>query len=206
MRLTGARDSKMLIAVEGIDGSGKTTVVKFLEEELKKRGYDVVVFKEPTNSEWGRKIKRAFKDRRLKPEEELELFLKDRVWNVKNNVVPALKAGKVVIMDRYYYSTIAYQGALGIDPDYIRQLNEKIAPKPDLVIILDVKPETALKRIIGRGNRPNRFEDLEYLRRVREIFLSLKNKNIVVIDAERDLENVKSDVLKVVSKYLATKS
>ncbi len=196
----------MLIAVEGIDGSGKTTVVRFLEEELKKRGYDVVVFKEPTNSEWGRRIKRAFKDRRLKPEEELELFLKDREWNVKNNVVPALKAGKVVIMDRYYYSTIAYQGALGIDPDYIKQLNEKIAPKPDLVIILDVKPETALKRIRMRGDKPNRFEDLEYLRKVREIFLSLKNKNIVVIDAERNMEEVKSDVLNVVSKYLATRS
>ncbi len=192
----------MLIVIEGIDGSGKTTMAKFIEEELKKRGYDVVVFKEPTNSEWGRRIRKAFKNRNLRPEDELELFIKDRIWDVKYNILPALKAGKIVVMDRYYYSTIAYQGALGIDPDYIRKLNEKIAPKPDLVIILDIKPETALERIRMRGDKPNRFEDLEYLRRVREIFLSLKNKNIIIIDAERDMEEVKSDVLNVVLKYI----
>ena len=97
---------KMLIAVEGIDGSGKTTIVKFLEEELKRKGYNVATFKEPTDSEWGRRIRRAFRDRSLKPEEELELFLRDREWNVKHNILPALKAGKIVIMDRYYLSLI----------------------------------------------------------------------------------------------------
>ena len=190
----------MLIAVEGIDGSGKTTIVRFLEQELKKRGYDVATFKEPTGSEWGKKIRQAFRDRSLKPEDELELFLKDREWNVKHNILPALKAGKIVIMDRYYYSTIAYQGALGIDLNYIRQLNEKF-PKPDLVIILDINPETALKRIKKRGDKPNRFEDVEYLKKVREIFLSLKD-NVVVIDAERCLDDVKNDVLKVVLSLL----
>ena len=195
----------MLIAVEGIDGSGKTTIVRFLKEELKKRGYNVITFKEPTDSEWGKKIRQAFKDRNLRPEEELELFLKDREWNVRHNILPALKADKIVIMDRYYYSTIAYQGALGIDPNYIRQLNEKIAPKPDLVIILDVKPETALERIRMRGDKPNRFEDLVYLRKVREIFLSMKN-NVVVVNAEKNLEDVKKDVLNVVLEYLADHS
>ncbi len=191
----------MLIAFEGIDGAGKTTIVNFLKDELKKRGYNVVTFKEPTDSEWGRKIRQAFKDRSLKPEDELELFLKDREWNVKRNILPSLKAGKIVIMDRYYYSTIAYQGARGIDIERIRKLNEKF-PKPDLVIILDIKPETAIRRIRQRGDVPNRFEDLEYLKRVREIFLSLKN-NIVVVNAERPIEEVKREVLDIVLKHIS---
>ena len=189
----------MLIAVEGIDGSGKTTVVRFLIEELRKRGYDVVAFKEPTDSEYGRRIRQILKERKVSPEEELKLFIKDREFNVRNNILPALKSGKIVIMDRYYYSTIAYQGALGLDVEMIRKLNEQF-PKPDLVIILDVSPETALKRIKAK-RRPDRFEDLEYLRKVREIFLSLKN-NIVVVDAERNIEDVNRDVLKVVLEHL----
>jgi len=192
----------MIIAIEGIDGAGKTTIVKFLTKELKRRGYDVISFKEPTESEWGRKIKSStFKDRSFNPEDELKLFLKDREWNVEHNILPALKAGKIVIMDRYYYSTIAYQGARGIDIKKICKLNEKF-PKPDLVIILDIKPETALERIRRRGDKPNRFEDLEYLRKVREIFLSLKN-NVVIVNAERPIEEVKRDVLGIVFKHLS---
>ncbi len=190
----------MLIAIEGIDGAGKTTIVKFLEEELKKLGYDVVVFKEPTNSEFGKKIREILRTREIKPEEELELFIRDRDYDVKNNVIPALKSGKIVLMDRYYYSTIAYQGALGIDVDYIYKLNERF-PKPDLIVILDVKPEIGLQRIKNK-RKPDRFEDLEYLRRVREIFLSLKNDNVVVINAERDLNDVKRVVLKTVLDFI----
>jgi len=192
---------RALIAVEGIDGAGKTTIVKFLVEELRRRGYNVVALKEPTESEWGKKIRQAFRDRSLKPEEELDLFLKDREWNVKHNILPALKAGKIVIMDRYYYSTIAYQGARGIEPNYIRKLNERF-PKPNLVIILDIKPETALERIRMRGDKPNRFEDLEYLKRVRNIFLSLKD-NVVVVNAERDINEVKRDVLSIVLRHIS---
>ncbi len=185
----------MLIVVEGIDGSGKSTLVRFLVEELRKRGYDVVSFKEPTDSEWGRRVR----EENLSPEEELELFLKDREWNVKNNIVPSLKSGKIVVMDRYYHSTIAYQGAKGIDVDYIRKLNEKF-PKPDLVIVLDVDPETALKRIEGK-RKPSKFEDVEYLRKVREIYLSMDD--VVVVDAERPIEVVKRDVLDLVLRHIS---
>ena len=190
----------VLIAVEGIDGAGKTTIVKFLAEELKKRGYEVATFKEPTDSEWGRKVRHE----KLKPEEELELFLKDREWNVENNIIPALSSGKIVILDRYYYSTIAYQGARGISVELIKKLNERF-PKPDLVIILDVSPETALKRIKDRG-APDKFERMEFLRKVRENFLKLKDKNVIIIDAELDLDTVKKKVLEVVLKYLQLKA
>jgi len=189
----------VLIAVEGIDGSGKTTIVKFLAEELKRRGYNVVTFKEPTDSEWGKKVKQA----KLKPEEELELFLKDREWNVKNNIIPALKSGKIVVLDRYYYSTIAYQGARGIDPELIKKLNERF-PKPDIVILLDVSPEIALRRIKVRGE-PDKFEKIEFLRKVRENFLKLKGENVFIINAELDLDTVKEKVLEIVLKYLQLK-
>ena len=193
----------MLIAIEGIDGAGKTTLTKFLEKELKKRGYDVITLKEPTDSEYGKKIKEILKTRNINPLKELELFIKDREYNVKNNVIPALKSGKIVLMDRYYYSTIAYQGALGIDVEYIKKLNEKF-PKPDLVIILDVKPEIGLQRIKNK-RKLDRFEDLEYLKRVREVYLSLKD-NIVILNAERDIEEVKKEALKIVLDFLSSKS
>ncbi len=188
----------MLIAIEGIDGSGKTTVAEFLKNRLIEIGYEVILLKEPTDSPWGRKIKESYSSR-LSPEEELELFLKDREYDAKENIIPALEKGMVVIMDRYYYSTIAYQGALGFDTEELRDRNEKIAPKPDLLIVLDLPPEKALKRVKKRGE-PNEFEKSEYLRKVREIFLSIPEA--VVVDADRETEEVKKEVLEKVIEVL----
>ncbi|AEA46082.1 dTMP kinase [Archaeoglobus veneficus] len=186
----------MLIAIEGIDGVGKTTIAKFLKEELEKRGYEVVLLKEPTNSEWGRKIKASL-NKRLSAEEELELFILDRKYNVEHNILPALKQGKIVIMDRYYYSNIAYQAARGLDAERIKRINEEIAPRPDIVILLDAPPEICLERIMERGEIPNSFEDPEYLKKVREIFKSLKD-NVVIVDASKSIDEVKKDVLRIV--------
>ncbi len=188
----------MLIAIEGIDGSGKTTVAEFLKNRLIEIGYEVILLKEPTDSPWGRKIKESYSSR-LSPEEELELFLKDREYDAKENIIPALEKGMVVIMDRYYYSTIAYQGALGFDTEELRDRNEKIAPKPDLLIVLDLPPEKALKRVKKRGE-PNEFEKSEYLRKVREIFLSIPEA--VVVDADRETEEIKREVLEKVIEVL----
>ncbi|MCS7121255.1 MAG: dTMP kinase [Archaeoglobaceae archaeon] len=186
----------MLIAVEGIDGAGKSTIVKFLAEELKKLSYDVVTFKEPSDSEYG-KILRSMKER-LDAEKELELFLKDRSIDVQKNIIPALSSGKIVIMDRYYYSNIAYQAARGLNAEIIKRENEKIAPKPDLVILLDLDVETALSRKESRSV----FEDKEYLKKVREEFLKLKDDNIKIVDASRPVEEVKKEVLKIVTSIL----
>ncbi len=188
----------MLIAIEGIDGSGKTTVAEFLKNRLMEIGYEVILLKEPTDSPWGRKIKESYSSR-LSPEEELELFLKDREYDAKENIIPALEKGMVVIMDRYYYSTIAYQGALGFDTEELRDRNEKIAPKPDLLIVLDLPPEKALKRVKKRGE-PNEFEKSEYLRKVREIFLSIPEA--VVVDADRETEEIKREVFEKVIEVL----
>ena len=194
----------MLIAIEGIDGSGKSTIANYLKEELEKEGFRVVVYKEPTNSVHGQKIRQSFNNR-LDAHKELELFLLDRKHDVEKNILPALKKGYIIVMDRYYYSTIAYQGARGIDIDKIKKMNEKIAPKPDLVIILDVKPEIGIRRIKERGDKPNKFEDLEYLEKVRKIFLELKDDNIVIVDANKNIEFVKNEVLRAIKKFLKFK-
>ncbi|HID43629.1 MAG TPA: dTMP kinase [Archaeoglobaceae archaeon] len=187
----------MLIAIEGIDGAGKTSLAKFLEKELQKLGFDVVIFKEPTKSELGKKI---MESSNLSPEEELELFILDRKYDVENNIRPALEQGKVVIMDRYYYSTMAYQGALGLDINEIRRKNEEIAPEPGLVIFLDLDPEKAIKRVSKRG-RQDRFEDPDYLKKVREIFLSLNDK-MVVLDAEENPQILGKKALKLILEQL----
>lgn len=195
----------MLIAIEGIDGAGKTTIARFLRDELEKRGFSVILLKEPTDGEYGRRIKEA--EDRFDPEEELQLFLLDRKEDVEKNILPALREGKVVIMDRYYISSIAYQGARGLDMDEIRKMNEEIAPKPDLIIILDVSPQEGLKRVGKRGSRTV-FEEESYLAEVRENFLRIGNKmgengNVEVINTERELEEVKKDVLDAVLRVLS---
>ncbi len=192
----------MLIAVEGIDGAGKTTVSKYIADILKKKGYDVVILKEPTDGKYGRQIKSS--NRRLDPERELELFILDRIEDVKNNIIPALNAKKVVIMDRYYYSNIAYQSAVGLDGEEIKKMNEEIAPKPDLVILLDVDPETALKRIVSRG-KLTPFEELEYLKKVRENFLKYTDNVTVVVDASKPLEKVKEEVGRIINNFLRSR-
>ena len=189
----------MLIAVEGIDGTGKTTVSRYIVELLRKKGFECVLLREPGDSEYGERIRNSKK--RLSPEKELELFMLDRIEDVRNNILPALEEGKVVVMDRYYFSSIAYQGARGLDAEEIRKMNEKIAPKPDLVILLDAEPEVVLERIKSRGDLTP-FEDLEYLKKVRENFLKYADESTVIIDASNPLDKVKEKVKRVICEFL----
>ncbi|HMA53333.1 MAG TPA: dTMP kinase [Acidobacteriota bacterium] len=181
----------LLIVLEGIDGSGKTTQARALLRRLRRRGRKAVFFREPTRGRWGREIKRlAARADSLTPEEELELFVKDRRENVEKNLVPALAAGKVVVLDRYYFSTIAYQGAKGIDVRRIRRMNEAFAIPPDLVIILDVDAPAGLARIAGRRSRDELFEREDYLVRVARIFAGLKGPRFVHLDGRGDMRAI----------------
>jgi dTMP kinase len=189
----------MLIAVEGIDGAGKTTIANHLCDFLSKKGYKCIVLKEPSESIYGKMIK-SLKSR-PDPETEMELFLKDREMDVKDRILPALEEGKIVIMDRYYYSNIAYQSARGLNADRIRELNERIAPKPDLVILLDLSPSKALERIKNR-EKLSIFEEKDYLEKVRQKFLEIADERTVIINAERDLEVVKREAEEAVIRLL----
>jgi dTMP kinase len=177
----------LLIVFEGIDGSGKTTQAKALLRRLRRRGRKAVFFREPTRGRWGREIKRlAARADSLTPEEELMLFVEDRRENVERNLRPALAAGKDVVLDRYYFSTIAYQGAKGIDARRIRRMNEAFAIRPDLVVILDVDAAGGLARIADRKSRDELFEREDYLVRVARIFAGFKGPLFVHLDGRGD--------------------
>ena len=174
------------IVVEGIDGTGKTTLARNISRRLESRGFPAIFTYEPTDGPWGKMLRRSFSaPGRLTPEEELDLFLKDRKDHVKKVVSPSLEQGKIVICDRYYFSTMAYQGARGLNPEEIRKTNEMFAPIPDLVLLLELDPEAAIQRIReNRGQLPDNFEQLEYLKRVTRVFKDLSDQSIARIDAE----------------------
>jgi dTMP kinase len=169
----------LFIVIEGIDGTGKSTQAKRLGEWFTTQGREVVLSREPTAGPWGRKVRESGDTGRLSPEDELQYFLNDRREHVDELIAPALAAGKVVILDRYYFSTMAYQGARGFDPAEIRRKNEAFAPVPDLLLVMDLDVDIALGRIGARGDIANEFEKRENLERCREIFLSLQRENFV---------------------------
>ena len=191
-----------LIAIEGIDGSGKTTISRYVKNILNDFGIKASILKEPSDSKYGKMLKNA--KRRFPPEKELELFILDRIEDVEKNILPKLNSGISVIMDRYYYSNVAYQGALGIDPDEILRKNQEIAPKPDLTILLDLSPEKALERLRRRkGLTP--YEDINYLERVRRIYLNIKSDEIRVVNAEEPLNVVKEECYNLILDLLASR-
>jgi dTMP kinase len=197
----------ILIVFEGIDGSGKSTQAALLIERLKEKGFEIVYFREPSEGKWGRKIKtKALHPDSLSPEEELGLFLKDRKENVATNLKPALSEKKIIVLDRYYYSTIAYQGARGIDTKRIRKMNEDFVVKADLVFILDIEPRKGLERIKDRAKKDKLFEQKDYLVKVRRIFRSIKGKNIFHIDGRKPKEKIAEEIEKIVFGYLANKA
>jgi len=169
------------IVIDGIDGCGKSSHAKALVKYLKQQGRNAIFLKEPTTeSPAGKELAGALRsEKRPPPEEELRLFIEDRRWDVENRINPAMNEGKDIVMDRYYYSTMAYQGARGMDIETIRKMNS-FAPVPDLAIILDIEPELAVERISRRG-QGNYFEKLDYLEKVRAVFLSMKNYDEVAI-------------------------
>jgi dTMP kinase len=197
----------ILIALEGIDGSGKSTQATSTElaTTFTQQGYEVVSFHEPSDSPWGRRIRemKRLGTRLLAPSQELDLFLRDRRYDVVANIEPALAAHKVVLMDRYYFSTMAYQGALGIDPEHIQRLNEAFAPIPDLVFILLISPAAALQRIRhSRGQPDNVFELEAYLKHVDAIFRTLKGPHIHFIPADQPVATVTAMLRRKIAAFL----
>ncbi len=177
------KTSSILIAIEGIDGAGKTTQVRMLREALERGGESPIVSKEPTNGPWGKLIKDSATTGRLSPEEELNAFIQDRTQHVNELIAPALEQGRIVILDRYFYSSIAYQGSRGANVEEIRTLMESRFPIPDAVFVLDVDPAVGVHRIShSRGEEPNHFEDRANLAKAREIFQGMIDSNIHHID------------------------
>jgi len=189
-----------LIVIEGIDGTGKSTQVSMLAQALRQDGYQVTESFEPTNGPWGTQLRESATTGRLNIDQELELFIKDRKQHVEELILPAMERGEIVILDRYYFSTMAYQGARGVDPLSIRQQNETFAPTPDMLIILDLSVDTALDRIGIRDGEANEFEKTESLQFCRDLFLSLEGEpHAHVIDAHAEVNEVHKRIMQAVT-------
>jgi dTMP kinase len=189
-----------LIVFEGIDGTGKSTQCELLAKSLTERDILNIALAEPTRGTWGTKIRKLLSEGRqgISPQEELSWFVNDRKEDIELNIMPALQDNKVVLMDRYYFSTAAYQGALGLDPEQIRLENETFAPIPDRVLIFLTSPETCLERIESSRDQKSAFEKLDYLRNVQELFKSFTGPNIRFIDSVGSVPEVHEKVLSAI--------
>jgi len=181
-----------LIAIEGIDGAGKTTQARMLAEALEAAGHTVVVTKEPTDGPHGQKIRSlSTAGAALGPGEALELFIEDRKQHVDQLVIPHISAGDVVITDRYFLSNVAYQGAEGLVPEEVLRRNEALFPLPDVVLLVEVSPEEGLRRVEARGGPLNlAYERVDFLRVAAEIFAAIDRPYIRRIDGEAPPEAV----------------
>jgi len=189
----------LLIAVEGIDGAGKTTVAATLAQWCGERGILCTLSKEPTSLDSGQRLRESAASGRLTLSEELNLFHKDREEHVERSIRPAMEESAVVILDRYYWSTAAYQGSRGANPREIIEHNESQFIVPDLVLLLDLPVEGGQKRIRVRGDQPNAFEDASALEKCRQIFLQLptiSQARSQIIDASRPWREVSQACLK----------
>jgi dTMP kinase len=200
-------DKGYLIALEGVDGTGKSTQCALLADYLESAGYPVVRLREPTQGVWGQKIRKILTEGRgdVTPEEELQYFINDRKEDVELNIAPALEQGKIVLIDRYYYSTAAYQGALGFDPVKIIEDNEAFAPRPDLLLIIEVSLDESFRRIEEGRDEISSFEKRDYLEKVRVIFDTFIGKHIRRIDSTPPKDEVQALLQQEVNALLGLK-
>ena len=202
----------MLFVLEGVDGAGKTAVCDRLVDAMIDEGYDVKRLREPTDeSDWGQEIRARSIKGELTPEEELELFIRDRQGHIQNRILPALESGKIILMDRYFFATGAYQSvSTGLHwKDILKRNREEIsAPEPDIVFVLDVPVEMGLKRVSERKGRLNvQFEQYDRLVRVRQAYLEMTEEdigNFMFIDARKSIELVTAEVHYHITEYIQT--
>jgi dTMP kinase len=190
----------VFICVEGLDGCGKTTQAKLLVRRLR-RSYDAIYTAEPSCGEIGRFIKKhcLHSDKRSSGVVEALLFAADRCEHVENIVLPALKKGRIVVSDRYVYSSSAYQGATGLSLEWIEKINEH-AIHPDLAFFIDAKPETVVQRLKPRKSV---MENLETQRKVREVYVKFVERGeLVRVDGNKSKREVARDIAAVVQSFL----
>jgi len=197
----------LFIVFDGLDGSGKGEMIKKLKKYLVGKGLKVLVTKEPTGGYYGKEIREILKkekDPKMGAEKCLELFVADRKEHLIDEIEPFLEEEGIVICDRYYYSTIAFQHTQGIDMEKVVFQNMSFKT-PDITFILDLPAEIALERIDKRGDGKEKFEQLSFMKKLRENFLKLKehlDDPLVVIDASKSKEKVFLQIKKEVDKVI----
>ena len=192
----------IFICIEGLDGSGKTTQAKLLAKKLRK-SHSAIYTAEPSRGKIGTFIRERclYGEKRLSSVIEALLFAADRIEHVENEVLPALHQGKLVISDRYLYSSLAYQGAAGLSLEWIEKINEH-ALKPDLAVFIDVDLKTVMNRL---KSKKSVMENMETLQKVRDVYLKFVAKGeLVRLDGNHTKDEVSEVLSAMVLKFLET--
>ncbi|NJE62355.1 dTMP kinase [Thermococcus sp. 21S7] len=200
------------IVIEGIDGAGKSTQARLLAEWFEEKGYDVILTKEPTDTAFGKLIRKLvltggregiIDGARISHEAEALLFAADRAEHVSKLIKPSIEAGKIVISDRYFYSSLAYQWARGLDLEWLIDLN-RFAIRPDLVILLDLPVKESMKRINGRSIKTEFDKIAELQKKVRENYLKLAERfpEMKIVNALASVDDIHNDIVALVEHEL----
>jgi len=206
----------LFITFEGIEGSGKSTQCKLLQKYLNDLGFETVLSFEPGGTETGQKLRAIILDDKSKsitPETELLLYMADRAHHLHSLIKPSLKKGKIVILDRYHDSSVAYQQyGRGVDKEILDFLFNKVINglKPDITFLIDISVETSMNRILKREkedkNATNRFEreKIDFHKRIRQGFLEIssKEKRFCVVDGEKEEKEVFNQIKKHLDKFI----
>jgi|TARA_Y100000310_G_scaffold341748_1_gene441917 dTMP kinase len=187
------------IALEGIDGSGKSAHAGFITDYLRRRGYTVFYTEEPSRGRIGRLLREYLKDESTLSLADAFLFAADRAEHLQHEIMPAIKEGKIVVCERYKFSSFAYQSVQGQDIKMLKDIHF-FAPDPDLTILLDLEPKAGVERC----SRGEKFETEDFLTKVRDAYLDLAKEfpNFHIVDATPDKMTVKDNVIKVVQDFL----
>ena len=188
---------------EGIDGSGKSTLLQSVSDEIVARGLETLfpgrfggltLLREPTDLPSGRRIKEILQSpQKPRRSEWLECFLADRAENVTRNIRPLKEEGHLILQDRYFFSTAAYQGDFESPPgpgDIVQMNRDRGFPEPDLLLFLDISAEAALERIKRSRGQLETFENLEFLRKLRRRYQAVLPDNAILLDASLNVDEL----------------
>ena len=206
----------LFITFEGLDGSGKTTQMELLRDYLKNRGFDVVTTIEPGGTKIGQKIRKILLDKEnhdISPRADTLLFLASRAELVSEVILPALREGKIVLCDRFFDSTVVYQGiARGLGGKEILKMNLWATGRvvPDITFLLSVRVSKGKKRMYDADKKTDRIE-LEkdsFKEKIYRGYLDIARNNkdrIVIVDGENSIENISEEIKNKVCEYLEKK-
>jgi dTMP kinase len=192
------------IVLEGLDGTGKSTQLARLTKRLAAGGREVVATREPYDCAPGRKLRElARRHAPVAAEEELALFVEQRRIHVRELVAPARARGAIVVSDRYFLSTVAYQGARGLDPAKLLAESEAEFPLPDLALLLVLPPAAGLARVASRGGPAEpAFERADFLARVAANFAALDRSYLERVDAAGSESEVEARLAAAIERRL----
>jgi dTMP kinase len=193
----------VFIVFEGLDGSGISTQAAFLEKHLREEGYSTLLTKEPTTGLIGGMIREALKESWNASYKSIQLlFCADRARHLEEVILPAIAKGKIVICDRYIFSTLAYGFASGVDTHWLYNVNREFR-MPDLTVYIDVSPDISVSRLEKGRNHRELFEKRETLSRVRKAYLNLaKRFKFKIVNGENGIEDTSREVQAIVDSFL----